>query len=139
MSLWGSIGTFAALLAMVAFVVYAARRGAEMEREWKARVSRARRSVATVLSTRRGSSAIRHGGHHAPEIILQLRVEGHVVTTRWHVFELGLARIVDGARVSVRVDADDPGVVYPADDWAELSFSQRLALVTFSRAATTRP
>ena len=99
-----------------------------MQREWKARIDRARRAVATVLSTRRGSSAIRYGGQHGPEVILRLLVDGREVTARWHVFELGLARIVDGATVPVRVDADDHDIVYPAEDWAELSFSQRHAI-----------
>jgi hypothetical protein len=128
MSLTGPVSTIAALLAIVAFVVHAARRGEVMERAWKARMSRARRAFATVLSTRRGSGAIRYGGHHGPEIILRLRVDGREVTARWHVFELGLSRISDGATVAVRVDADDRDIVYPAEDWAELSFSQRHAI-----------
>lgn len=128
MSLSGPVSTIAALLAMVAFVVYAARRGAAMQREQKARFSRARRASATVLSTKQGSGAIRYAGRHGPEVILELLVDGRAVTARWHVFELGLARIVDGATVAVRVDADDRDIVYPAEDWAELSFSQRHAI-----------
>lgn len=128
MSLSGPVSTIAAVLAIIAFVVYAARRGATMEREWRARMSRARRTFGTVLSTRRGSSALRVGGSHGPEIILRLSVDGRTVTARWHVFELGMSRIVDGARVPVRVDAHDPEIVYPAEEWAEMSFSQRHAI-----------
>ena len=128
MSLSGPVWTIAALLAMVMFVVYAARRGEAMVRERKARLSRARRASATVLSAKQGSGAIRYGGRHGPEVILELLVDGRAVTARWYVFELGLARIVDGATVAVRVDADDRDIVYPAEDWAELSFSQRHAI-----------
>jgi hypothetical protein len=128
MSLSGPAASIAVLLALVAFVVYASRKGEAMDRAWKARVARAHRRVATVLSSRRGSSAIRYGGQHGPEVVLRLQVDGREVTARWHVFELGLARILDGAKVAVRVDAIHPDVVYPGEEWAEISFSQRHAI-----------
>ena len=120
MSLASPVITVLFLLAVAVFFVYASRRGAAMEVERKARLARARRASATVLSTRRGAGAIVRGGHRAPEVVLQLLVDGRPVTARWYVFELGLTKIVDGAKVAVRVDADDPALVYPAGDWAEV-------------------
>ena len=58
MSLSGPVWTIAALLAMVMFVVYAGRRGEAMVRERKARLSRARRASATVLSAKQGSGEL---------------------------------------------------------------------------------
>lgn len=124
-SLSGPVGGVAFLLLIIAFLAYASHAGAAMEREWNARLSRARRTVATVISTRRGVGAIRSGGQHAPEIVLQLLVRGRMMTARWHVFELGLARIGDGAQVAVRIDAEDPELVFPGEHWAALSFTQR--------------
>ncbi len=121
MSLSGPVATVIFLLAVVAFFFYAARRGAEMEKEQKARLARARRASATVLSTRRGSGALVRCGHRGPEVVLQLLVDGRPVTARWYVFELGLTRITDGASVPVRVDAEDPSIVFPAGDWAEVT------------------
>ena len=122
MSLSGPVWTIAALVALVAFVVYAARRGEAMERERKARLSRARRASATVLSTKQSSGALRYGGRHGPEVILELLVDGRAVTARWYVLSKTLFTF------SCSVDADDRDIVYPAEDWAELSLPQRHAI-----------
>jgi hypothetical protein len=53
-------------------------------------------------------------------MVLTLEVEGRTVEARWNVFELGIPKIQEGATVPVRIDAEDPSIVFPDAEWAEL-------------------
>lgn len=109
------------VLAFVGFFAYAARQGAAMERTKAERIARARRTHATVISVSPGRGGVRRGARNAPEMVLKLLVDGRPVEARWCVYELGIARMREGERFPVRVDAVDPSIIYPVQEWAEIS------------------
>lgn len=108
------------VLAVAAFFVFAARSGEKLVQAKKARVAAARPAQAKVRAAKQGRGALIRNGQRGPEIMLTLEVDGRTVEARWNVFELGIPKIQEGATVPVRIDAEDPSIVFPDAEWAEL-------------------
>lgn len=121
--------TLGFVVGMVLFFVYASKKGEALAARKKGRLAAARLTEARVVATKQGTGAVVVNGRRGPEVVLTLEIEGRVVEEQWNVFELGLARVQPGARIPVRVDAQDPNVVYPAEDWAELTVTRWIAVV----------
>jgi hypothetical protein len=99
----------------IALIVFAAARTGDLERGKAARLAAARGASARVLAVLGGAD-----GADAHELVLRLMVDGRAVLARWSVLEDGLASLREGQLVPVRVDADDPSLIYPAAPWADL-------------------
>src|SRR3712207_1698365 len=106
----------------VLLVRHAVRQGEKLAARKRDRMASARPASALVLAAKSGNGGVRKNGRHGIELVLSLGVEGRTVEERWYVYELGLARVQPGASVPVRIDAEDPAVVYPDtrrdDEWA---------------------
>lgn len=112
------------LVLFVLFATYAARQGEKLAARKRGRLASARPAEARVLAAKNGNGGVRKNGRHGVELLLTLDVDGRTVEERWDVYELGLTRVQPGGRIPVRVDAEDPAVVYPDagdDGWAETS------------------
>lgn len=91
--------------------------------ELRARAARAVWSSATVASLRNRPAP--GAGERRVRVDLRLQVQApdgsvYPATPSWYVDVDALANLQPGASLSVKIDADDPSIIYPNADWAEI-------------------
>jgi hypothetical protein len=97
--------------------------GKRMEAEQKNRLARSLPAKAKVLQIGKSVTQVKLG-----TVVVKLRLEvtpqgaaAYQVTTVWEIQQAALAQIQQDHWVPVKVDADNPLVIYPNVAWAEFS------------------
>ena len=118
------------VLAAILFSVFrreGAHLGAVKERmtELAARAARASLAQATVVSSRT-LGTFEDGAMAFVELRLEVQPPGgtvYLATTEWELNISSLSTVEPGKRVAVKIDGDDPALIYPDVSWANLSRS----------------
>ncbi|WP_441292354.1 hypothetical protein ACSRUE_19910 [Sorangium sp. KYC3313] len=118
------------VLAAILFFVFrreGAQLGAVKERmtELAARAARASLAQATVVSSRT-LGTFEDGAMAFVELRLEVQPPGgaaYLARTEWELNISSLSMAEPGKRVAVKIDGDDPELVYPDVSWANLSRS----------------
>ncbi|WP_437616037.1 hypothetical protein WMF20_20280 [Sorangium sp. So ce834] len=104
-------------------------KGRERMAELKQRIARATPAQATVSSSRT-LTTFEGGAMAFVELRLDVRPSSgaaYAATTEWELNTSSLSQVEPGRPVGVKIDAEDPGLIYPDVTWA-----------TFSRAYAAR-
>jgi hypothetical protein len=112
-----------AILAAVVAPLRQAARGQARLANLRARAERAVWSSATVASLRNRPAP--GTGERRVRVDLRLQVKApdgtlYAATPSWFVDVDALANLQPGASLSVKIDAEDPAVIYPNAPWAEI-------------------
>jgi hypothetical protein len=87
-------------------------------KENKARQARAKPANAKIISAKQGVT----GGDIKRIVYLELdildSIKPYRASAAWFVDTLHFSKIQEGNVISVKVDADNPMKIYPADSWA---------------------
>lgn len=99
------------------------RGGREAKGEVEAALTRAAPAVASVVLSRQPQGVMRKPRAGSVRMLLTLEVlpasgASYRADTLWQVDVSALDRVQAGQTVAVKVDADEPAAVYPAEDWA---------------------
>ena len=109
----------AVLLAIVIFFMWASNSGGKLMKEREEKLKRAEKGRAKILGF--GTVGLREtgdGGHYqAYNFTLEVSSEyksSYKTETVWEVFPMGVPKVQEGMEVDVKIDADDPMIVYPS-------------------------
>jgi hypothetical protein len=119
------ISVFAAI---IIFFMFASKSGAKLIKEREEKLSRAGKGKAKILgSIPMGLRGTGSGGQYqAYKFTLeagngfQIPYKTEVV---WEVYPMGAPKVQDGMEVDVKIDADDPNIVYPVISNIEYSWT----------------
>lgn len=110
----------AVVIGVILFVRMANRDAARRE----ARVKSALPADAKVVQVGRSQTLKNQG-----TVVVRLRLEIHrpeqspyQATTAWEVGPAHIPKIQEGQSVAVKIDQDDPNIIYPRVSWAEYSW-----------------
>lgn len=118
------------VLAAILFFVFrreeaGIRAGQERLTQFAARAARASLAQATVVSSRT-LGTFEDGAMAFVELRLEVQPPGgavYLARTEWELNISSLSMAEPGKRVAVKIDGDDPELVYPDVSWANLSRS----------------
>ena len=117
----------AVVLAIIIFFVYASKSGAKMIKERQEKINRAEDAKAKIISCTTGG--VRGTGTHGQyqSYTFQLEVwntykASYRAETVWEVYNMGEPKVQEGMEVNVKIDADDPSVIYPNIQFVEHSW-----------------
>lgn len=102
-------------LAIVAFVIWAGRGAAKLQKELPDRIARAKPAKATVTALAKGG--VQNQGVSVFSMVIDLSVhpeggEPYAATAFWEVRDLDFPRLQPGSALEVKIDATDPRVIY---------------------------
>lgn len=108
----------AVVAGIVLFFMYAARGGEKILAERAEKLKRARPAQAKILSYSEGSTrgTGNHGRYQGVHFRLQVTPPGgaaYETKTYWEVYQMAVPQLQVGNTVKVKIDADDPQVIYP--------------------------
>jgi len=117
----------AVVLAIIIFFVYASKSGAKLMKERHEKINRAERANAKIISCTTGGvrGTGDHGRYQSYNFSLEVWNEyksPYKAETVWEVYEMGVPKVQEGMEVNVKIDADDPSVIYPNIQFVEYSW-----------------
>jgi hypothetical protein len=119
--------TIAVILAIIIFFMYVSKSGAKMLKERQEKINRAESAKAKILGCSTGSvrGTGTHGRYQSYNFSLEVwnnykaPYKAEVV---WEVYDMGAPKVQEGAEIDVKIDADDPAVIYPSVKFIEFSW-----------------
>ena len=110
------------VVAIVWLVRWLLRSGEALQKAERARLAAARPGRARIVNAE--SSGVVQGVSRNPLVRLDLEVHPEVgapyaASTAWFVDIVAVPRVQPGLELAVKIDAEDPGIVYPVDTWAK--------------------
>ena len=123
----GMIVGIAVVLAVVAFFIYASKSGAKMLKEQAERIAKAERGKAKILGfsmiglSGTGSSGRYQAYRFSLEVSNAFKTP-YKARSAWNVYPMGAPRVQVGMEVNVKIDVDDPNIIYPSVQDVEFSF-----------------
>lgn len=109
----------AVVLGIIIFFMYASKSGAKLLKEREEKINRAESGKAKILGYivqgLRGTGNA--GRYQAVKFTLEVwsaYKSPYKTTTVWEVYDMGAPLVQEGMEVNVKIDADDPMIVYPS-------------------------
>ena len=116
------------VLAVVIFFVWALKSGGKLIKEREEKISRAQAGKAKILGYKilgfmgRGAQGQFHANKFDLEVSSAFKA-AYKTETVWNVYEMAIPTVQIGKEVDVKIDTDDPQVVYPNLQGVEYSWS----------------
>ena len=117
----------AVVLAIIIFFVYASKSGAKLIKERQEKINRAEDAKAKIIGCSTGSvgGSGTHGRYQSYRFNLEVwntYKAPYKAETVWDVYNMGEPKVQEGMEVNVKIDADDPSVIYPNIQFIEHSW-----------------
>lgn len=82
---------------------------------------------AVILSVELNKGLMRKASMGCTHVTLHLQMEHQAGTkkevyTHWEVEQTALNKLQNRTKISVKVDAEDPAIIYPAESWAKYNW-----------------
>ncbi len=126
---------------IIGFIVWASISGGKLMKQREQKLSRSEPGKAKILSFR--TVGLRGQGKYGEfqAYIFSLEVSSaykaaYNTETAWNVYQMGAPRVQAGNEVNVKIDAEDPSVVYP--DVEAVEYSWNAAMLERNRTARGR-
>ena len=118
----------AVILAVIFFFAYASKSGGKMMQEREDKINKAGAGRAKVLSFQmvglRGTG--KYGEYQANRFTLEVSSQykaPYQTSCTWNVYTMGAPKVQEGCELDVKIDIDDPNVVYPMANGVEYSWN----------------
>ena len=109
----------AVILGIIFFFMYASKSGAKLLKEREEKINRAESGKAKILGYSvqglRGTGNA--GRYQAVKFTLEVwnaYKSPYKTATVWEVYDMGAPLVQEGMEINVKIDADDPMIVYPS-------------------------
>ena len=108
--------------------------GAKLLKERENRLNRAERGRAKILgyNTMGLSGTGSYGRYQAYKFDLEVWSEykaPYKTSSCWNVYDMGVPKVQEGNEIDVKIDADDPNIVYPMEQSVEFSWTGAMMLM----------
>jgi len=118
----------AVFAAVILLIVYLTKSGGKLIAERQERISRSEKGKAKILgfSTIGFAGTANAGGFQAYKFTLEVSSAykaPYNAETVWNVFPMGIPKVQVGNEVDVKIDVDDPSIIYPDIQAVEYSWS----------------
>ncbi len=116
------------VLAVVIFFVWATKSGGKLIKEREEKISRAEAGKAKILGYKtvgfmgRGAQGQFHANRFDLEVSNAYK-SPYKAVAMWNVYEMAIPTVQIGKEVDVKIDADDPQIIYPNLQGVEYSWS----------------
>ena len=119
------------VLGLLMFFLFASKKGEKMQTERKEKINRAEDGKAKILSYDVMGLRGRDSGGRYQAYRFNLEVTSNYKSpykteSIWNVYEMGVPNVQDGKEVNVKIDADDPNVIYPAEQGVAFSWNGKI-------------
>lgn len=118
----------AIVLVFVLFFVYASKSGAKLLKEREEKLNRAEKGKAKILGFSTvglrgtGSGGYYQGYNFTLEISSEFK-SAYITEAIWEVYPMGSPKVQEGMEVNVKIDTDDPMIIYPCVTGVEYSWN----------------
>jgi hypothetical protein len=123
----GMIFGIAVVLVVVAFIIYASRSGGTMLKDQEERMAKAEPGKAKILGFSmlglRGTG--RSGEYQTYKFTLEVSSSfkaPYKTISAWEVYPMGAPSVQVGMEVDVKIDVDDPNMIYPMVQDVDFSY-----------------